>query len=79
MLLRRSLFPLPRTGGERDQRVEDPHHRGGLQRIKDKLSGLLREEAEKQLTMAATRWLSRQATTADVTMAIVNLYVTAPL
>jgi hypothetical protein len=49
------------------------------QRIKDKLSALLREEIEKQLHDGGYKMATAAGDDVlDVTMAIVNLYVTAP-
>lgn len=49
------------------------------QRIKDKLSALLREEIEKQLHDGGYKMATAAGDEVlDVTMAIVNLYVTAP-
>jgi len=49
------------------------------QRIKDKLSALLREEVEKQLHDGGYKMATAAGDDVlDVTMAIVNLYVTAP-
>jgi len=49
------------------------------QRIKDKLSALLREEVEKQLNDGKYKMAAAAGDDVlDVTMAIVNLYVTAP-